>query len=257
MTTFEHVPVAKGSGVSCNHIAKECLACPGGSTEPATIPAGYTVHLSSVCRDVAGDGGDASLTQLKTRGNVVVSGNNVRVTAKCPFIAASGSVVLGDFAVTCLSGIHGVTIISETAVVTARNIQLRHTATHFRSRAAVAVLGMAGNNGRNDQIDISGSVFRNITADGDAAAVVLGHAVGPAEVLDSGLTVIQPIKPSEIRVTPPKLINVSALTNVFGRVSPARQALPPHPLTDALDRRTRSSFTRARRTTGARSGSAG
>lgn len=207
--TYIHVPVVRGAG-GCNHMTKSCLVCPGMSA--LTVPRSYTVSVSPECTDVAGTGGEATLPQLTTT-DASINGNGVEVTAACPFISAVGTLTVSDLTIVCVSGIHAIEIRGSATVVAASNIHLRHTVAFFRSKAAVAVL----NSQEVDEIDVTGSVFRGITADGtDSAAVVLGHAVGPAEVIDSGLTVIQPIKPSLVRVTG-KLINVSALTSVFGR----------------------------------------
>lgn len=207
--TYIHVPVVRGAG-GCNHMTKSCLVCPGMSA--LTVPRSYTVSVSPECTDVAGTGGEATLPQLTTT-DASINGNGVVVTAVCPFISAVGTLTVSDLTIVCVSGIHAIEIRGSATTVAASNIHLRHTVAFFRSKAAVAVL----NSQEVDEIDVTGSVFRGITADGtDSAAVVLGHAVGPAEVIDSGLTVIQPIKPSLVRVTG-KLINVSALTSVFGR----------------------------------------
>lgn len=208
--TYIHVPVVRGAG-GCNHMTKSCLVCPGMSA--LTVPRSYTVSVSAECTDVAGTGGEATLPQLTTT-DASINGNGVVVTAACPFISALGTLIVRDLTIVCVSGIHAIEIRGSATVVAASNIHLRHTVAFFRSKAAVAIL----NSPEVDEIDVTGSVLRGITADGtDSAAVVLGHAVGPAEVIDSGLTVIQPIKPSLVRVTGGKLINVSALTSVFGR----------------------------------------
>lgn len=249
ITTYEHVPVDRTAGVTCNHVARECLVCPGGQLgDAATIPRGYTVHLSSSCRDVAGDGGGGEFVQLRVA-DATIFGNNVEVTATCPFVSASGSVLLKNVAVVCKSGIHAIEVVAEEAQVAAENIRLRHTTAYFRSRAAVAILGMAGKNGRNDQIDVSGSVLQNITADGNAAAVVLGHAVGSGRVSNCGLTVLQPIRPSEIHIVGGPHINVSALTNVFGQVRVDSGALALRLLTSDA-RRTKWRFMKARKMKG-------